>query len=520
MHAYADGARPGRRAAPTRSGSRSTTVVGARDQRGHRAPARARARRRADRRRRHALQPRRVPGAQPRRAWRRRSSPGSRSASRSSTRRASRGSSAAGRHLAARRLRRRPGIAAIVVAVLASPALRNVIESLDARDRQRASGSRRPAGACDTRSVFDLRYHVASLAAVFVALVIGIFVGVGLSGQGLRQRRRAREPPGQIDELQRRARRRRRPRSSAASAAATRSTTSPTTAYPSLVRRTARREAGRGPLRRLGRPGRRRRRSGGRCATRAARVVRMRAARRAARPGRRSTRRSAADPESRDLRRPGAAASELGDALARRARRRRPDAALGCARADPRRGAQGSPRRRSTPSSSPARPSRSRARRRTSSPGSTRARPARRARRRRRAARRRSRAPCPPSARRGLSTVDSVDDRRRAARARAASSPAREPGSYGVGTRRSRRRAARPAALSRRRVSERLTVLVAARDEEARIGATVDGAARRFPGRGRSSSPTTARATRRPTRAEAAGARVDPAPAPRARGRR
>jgi hypothetical protein len=32
--------------------------------------------------------------------------------------------------------------------------------------------------------VFDLRYHVASLAAVFVALVLGIFVGVGLSGKG------------------------------------------------------------------------------------------------------------------------------------------------------------------------------------------------------------------------------------------------------------------------------------------------------------------------------------------------
>ena len=32
--------------------------------------------------------------------------------------------------------------------------------------------------------MFDLRYHVASLAAVFVALVIGIFVGVGLSGKG------------------------------------------------------------------------------------------------------------------------------------------------------------------------------------------------------------------------------------------------------------------------------------------------------------------------------------------------
>jgi hypothetical protein len=30
--------------------------------------------------------------------------------------------------------------------------------------------------------VFDLRYHVASLAAVFIALVIGIVVGVGISG--------------------------------------------------------------------------------------------------------------------------------------------------------------------------------------------------------------------------------------------------------------------------------------------------------------------------------------------------
>ncbi len=32
--------------------------------------------------------------------------------------------------------------------------------------------------------MFDLRYHVASLAAVFLALVIGILVGVGLSGRG------------------------------------------------------------------------------------------------------------------------------------------------------------------------------------------------------------------------------------------------------------------------------------------------------------------------------------------------
>jgi hypothetical protein len=33
--------------------------------------------------------------------------------------------------------------------------------------------------------MFDLRYHVASLAAVFLALVIGILVGVGISDRGL-----------------------------------------------------------------------------------------------------------------------------------------------------------------------------------------------------------------------------------------------------------------------------------------------------------------------------------------------
>jgi hypothetical protein len=33
--------------------------------------------------------------------------------------------------------------------------------------------------------VFDLRYHVASLAAVFIALIIGILVGVGLAGSGV-----------------------------------------------------------------------------------------------------------------------------------------------------------------------------------------------------------------------------------------------------------------------------------------------------------------------------------------------
>jgi hypothetical protein len=35
--------------------------------------------------------------------------------------------------------------------------------------------------------VFDFRYHVVSLAAVFLALVVGIVIGVGLSGQGIVQ---------------------------------------------------------------------------------------------------------------------------------------------------------------------------------------------------------------------------------------------------------------------------------------------------------------------------------------------
>jgi Copper transport outer membrane protein, MctB len=34
------------------------------------------------------------------------------------------------------------------------------------------------------KAVFDLRYHVASLAAVFIALVVGILIGVGISGRG------------------------------------------------------------------------------------------------------------------------------------------------------------------------------------------------------------------------------------------------------------------------------------------------------------------------------------------------
>lgn len=49
--------------------------------------------------------------------------------------------------------------------------------------------------------MFDLRYHVASLTAVFVALVIGILVGVGLSGRGFVNDAERTNLTRQIDDL-------------------------------------------------------------------------------------------------------------------------------------------------------------------------------------------------------------------------------------------------------------------------------------------------------------------------------
>ena len=51
--------------------------------------------------------------------------------------------------------------------------------------------------------MFDLRYHVASLAAVFLALVIGILVGVGISSGGFVQKGERRILNNKIDELER-----------------------------------------------------------------------------------------------------------------------------------------------------------------------------------------------------------------------------------------------------------------------------------------------------------------------------
>jgi hypothetical protein len=52
--------------------------------------------------------------------------------------------------------------------------------------------------------MFDLRYHVASLAAVFLALIIGILVGVGISDRGLVDSAKTKFLQDQVASLQRR----------------------------------------------------------------------------------------------------------------------------------------------------------------------------------------------------------------------------------------------------------------------------------------------------------------------------
>ncbi|HZG36722.1 MAG TPA: copper transporter [Gaiellaceae bacterium] len=50
--------------------------------------------------------------------------------------------------------------------------------------------------------MFDLRYHVASLTAVFLALVMGILVGIGISGRGFVDDAERRRLNGQIAQLE------------------------------------------------------------------------------------------------------------------------------------------------------------------------------------------------------------------------------------------------------------------------------------------------------------------------------
>jgi Copper transport outer membrane protein, MctB len=51
--------------------------------------------------------------------------------------------------------------------------------------------------------MFDLRYHVASLAAVFLALIIGILVGVGISDRGLVDSAKSKFLQDEVASLQR-----------------------------------------------------------------------------------------------------------------------------------------------------------------------------------------------------------------------------------------------------------------------------------------------------------------------------
>jgi hypothetical protein len=50
--------------------------------------------------------------------------------------------------------------------------------------------------------VFDLRYHVASLAAVFLMLVVGVLIGVGISGRGFVDDAERDRLEGRIAELE------------------------------------------------------------------------------------------------------------------------------------------------------------------------------------------------------------------------------------------------------------------------------------------------------------------------------
>ena len=50
--------------------------------------------------------------------------------------------------------------------------------------------------------MFDLRYHVASLAAVFLMLVVGILIGVGIAGRGFVDDAERRQLEGRIEALE------------------------------------------------------------------------------------------------------------------------------------------------------------------------------------------------------------------------------------------------------------------------------------------------------------------------------
>ena len=330
--------------------------------------------------------------------------------------------------------------------------------------------------------MFDLRYHVASLAAVFLALVIGILVGVGISDRGLSTVRRRGLLEREVASLQNTARSAGSTQTGRPSPASrTRPADFINETYPALVRNRLTRQAGRGRLRRL---------------------RRMAACRSA-------VNRALIDAGGQQLRlralKVPIDAQQIDTMLARTA------AEVGSSRPGRPRGARASARRRSWCSAATRRSgtrlhrrARRRAGRRDQGPrrrgGRRSHRPA--------AARRNDAASCsalyeglgsagvpavgveatrqsadsaiPIFRQAGLSTVDDVDTPvGRLALAAPARRRSRRPvRREGLGRRRRRCRRSRP---SPPRVAEPLAILVAARDEEARIGPTVEALRQAFP---------------------------------------
>ena len=116
----------------------------------------------------------------------------------------------------------RPSLLLLVIVVLTTPALERPRRPALAQDQGRSLG-------------YSARYHAASLAAVFLALAVGILIGVGPRRQRrLRHRGEpARQPRGRHRGGPRRGRRAARP-------ARPRAEPSPSAAYPALVSDTLR----------------------------------------------------------------------------------------------------------------------------------------------------------------------------------------------------------------------------------------------------------------------------------------
>ena len=70
--------------------------------------------------------------------------------------------------------------------------------------KRRSTASTPCARLPQSSEMFDLRYHVASLAAVFLALIIGILVGVGISDRGLVDSAKSKFLQDEVASLQRR----------------------------------------------------------------------------------------------------------------------------------------------------------------------------------------------------------------------------------------------------------------------------------------------------------------------------